>query len=422
MTGHRLAAVAALALTLTLALPRTMPATAQDLIGHGGPVGALAVAGERVLSGAFDTRAILWDMQTGGAEHVLRFHDGNVTAVAHLPGGRVATGGQDGRVAIWEAEGLRPVFATDHGAAQVAALSVTPDGGHLAAGFWDGAIERLDLSDYTTYRWAAHGDRVMGLAHLPDGRLASTGSDLRLSLWDSQGALQGRTDLSDLPNGLAVTEGRIAIAFAEGALRLYGADGTLLPERFLTDRPLVAVAADAGLVAAAAINGAVWLLEAEKLEIRFEVTPGQGPVWALALGEDALFTGGADGTIRRFALDDGARQGRVAGPTAEAFDDGSRGAEVWRACAVCHSLDPDDRGRAGPTLHGVFGRRVGTAEGFDYSDALRALDIIWTPETVAELFEHGPETYTPGSRMPEQRLPDPEDRAALVEFLDRMAH
>ena len=420
MTGHRLAAVAALA--LTLALPRVMPADAQDLIGHGGPVGALAVAGERVLSGAFDTRAILWDTRTGGAKHVLRFHEGNVTAVAHLPGGRVATGGQDGRVAIWEAEGLRPVFATERGAAQVAALSLAPDGGHLAAGFWDGAIERLDLSDYTTHRWAAHGDRVMGLAHLPDGRLASTGSDLRLSLWDSQGALQGRTDLSDLPNGLAVTEGRIAIAFAEGALRLYGADGTLLPERFLTDRPLVAVAADAGLVAAAAIDGTVWLLEAEKLEIRFEVTPGQGPVWALSLGEDALFTGGADGTIRRFALADGARQGRVSGPTAEAFDDGSRGAEVWRACAVCHSLDPDDRGRAGPTLYGVFGRRIGTAEGFDYSDALRGMDIIWTPETVAELFEHGPEAYTPGSRMPEQRLPDPEDRAALVRFLDRMAH
>jgi cytochrome c len=59
---------------------------------------------------------------------VLRFHDGNVTAVAHLPGGRLATGGQDGRVAIWEADGLRPVFATPHGSSQVAALAVAPEG------------------------------------------------------------------------------------------------------------------------------------------------------------------------------------------------------------------------------------------------------------------------------------------------------
>jgi cytochrome c len=209
--------------------------------------------------------------------------------------------------------------------------------------------------------------------------------------------------------------------FAEGALRLFSADGTLLPERFLTDRPLVAVAADAGLVAAAAVDGTVWLLEADRLDTRFEIAPGQGPVWALALGDGSLFTGGGDGTIRRFALADGAPQGEGAAAAAESFDDGSRGAEVWRACAVCHSLDPDDRGRAGPTLHGVFGRRIGTAQGYDYSPALRELDIVWTPETVAALFEHGPEAYTPGSRMPEQRLPDPEDRAALVEFLERVA-
>jgi cytochrome c len=405
-----------------LALIAASPAAAVDLIGHGGPVGALDVSGALVVSGSFDTRAILWDATTGGAERVLRFHDGNVTAVAHLPGGGVATGGQDGRVAIWEAEGTRPVFATPHGASQVAALSPSPDGETLAAGFWDGAILALSLDGFDLERWDAHGDRVMGLAHLPDGRLASVGSDLRLAVWGADRTLAARTDLTDLPNGLDVTEGRIAVVFAEGALRLYSPEGRLLPERFLTDRPLVAVTADAGLVAAAAVDGTVWLLEAPRLETRFEIEPGQGPVWALALGADSLFTAGGDGTIRRHSLTDGARLGGVDAPAAEDFDDGSRGAEVWRACAVCHSLDPDDRGRAGPTLHGVFGRRIGTAEGYDYSDALRDLDIVWTPETVAELFEHGPETYTPGTRMPEQRLPDPEDRAALVEFLQRKAH
>jgi cytochrome c len=399
-----------------------LPAAAQDLVGHGGPVGALDVADGQVLSGSFDTRAILWDAATGGAAHVLRFHDGNVTAVAHLPGGRLATGGQDGRVAVWEPGARTPAFATEHGSSQVAGLSVAPDGATLAAGFWDGTILTLALDAPANTRWQAHSDRVMGLAHLPDGRLASAGSDLRLSVWDEDGTLAARADLPDLPNGLAVTRNRIAIAFAEGALRLYAPDGELLPERFLTDRPLVRVAAEQGLVATAAVDGTVWLLEAEKLDTRFEVEGDHGPVWALAIGAGSLFAGGADGTIRRYALSDGARQGDSPTAAAEDFDDGSRGAEVWRACAVCHSLDPDDRGRAGPTLHGVFGRRIATAEGFDFSDALRDLDIVWTPHTVAELFEHGPEAYTPGSRMPEQRLPDPDDRAALVEFLQRMAH
>lgn len=415
MTCGRFAAAA-------LGLLLSVPASAQDLIGHGGPVGALDAQGNRVLSGSFDTRAILWNATTGGAEHVLRFHDGNVTAVLHLPDGRMATGGQDGRVAIWEADGLQPVFSTEHGASQVAGLSVAPDGRTLASGFWDGAIMVLRLDTFDNDRWQAHDDRVMGLAHLPDGQLASVGSDLRLAVWSTDHALAARGDLPDLPNGLAVTHNRIAVAFAEGALRLFSPHGELLPERFLTDRPLVAVAAGAGLVAAAAVDGTVWLLEDEKLDTRFEIEPGQGPVWALALGDEALFTGGGDGTIRRFALADGARQGAGDMPQAEAYEDGSRGAEVWRACAVCHALGPDDRGRAGPSLYNVFGRKIGTAEDYDYSEALRELDIVWTPETVAELFEHGPEAYTPGSRMPEQRLPDPEDRAALVEFLKRMAH
>ncbi len=405
-----------------LALLLAAPAAALDLIGHGGPVGALDVDGARVLSGSFDTRAILWDATTGGAARVLRYHDGNVTAVIHLPGGGMATGGQDGRIVIWDTDGLRPVFATPHGSSQVAGLSLAPDGATLAAGFWDGTIATVALDGYAVADWQAHGDRVMGLAHLPDGRLASAGSDLRLAIWDGADALAARTDLPDLPNGLDVTQGRIAVIFAEGALRLFSDDARLLPERFLTDRPLVAVAAQAGLVAAAALDGTIWLLEADLLDTRFEIEPGNGPVWALALGEDSLFAAGGDGTIRRFALADGARQGDAAAPEVEDFDDGSRGAEVWRACAVCHSLDPDDRGRAGPTLHGIFGRPIATVAGYDYSAALHELDIVWTPDTVAALFEYGPEAYTPGSRMPEQRLPDPEDRAALVEFLERMAH
>jgi cytochrome c len=44
---------------------------------------------------------------------------------------------------------------------------------------------------------------------------------------------------------------------------------------------------------------------------------------------------------------------------------------------------------------------------------------VWTPETVAKLFEVGPMTYTPGTKMPEQRIGSAEDRAALVKFLEK---
>ena len=98
---------------------------------------------------------------------------------------------------------------------------------------------------------------------------------------------------------------------------------------------------------------------------------------------------------------------------------GDRGAEVYRACVACHTLTPDEGNRAGPTLHGIFGRKIATLPGYNFSDALKKLDIVWTPETVAKLFEVGPMAYTPGTKMPEQKIGSADDRAALMEFLKK---
>jgi len=67
----------------------------------------------------------------------------------------------------------------------------------------------------------------------------------------------------------------------------------------------------------------------------------------------------------------------------------------------------------------LFGRRIATLPGYNFSPALRQLDYVWTRETVAKLFEIGPAAYTPGTKMPEQRISRAEDREALVNFLER---
>jgi cytochrome c len=96
---------------------------------------------------------------------------------------------------------------------------------------------------------------------------------------------------------------------------------------------------------------------------------------------------------------------------------GDRGAEVYRACVACHTLSSDEGNRAGPTLAGIFGRRIATLPGYNFSPALKRLGIVWTPETVSKLFEIGPMAYTPGTKMPEQKIGSAEDRDALVKFL-----
>src|SRR5262249_3083153 len=98
---------------------------------------------------------------------------------------------------------------------------------------------------------------------------------------------------------------------------------------------------------------------------------------------------------------------------------GDSGAEVYRACVACHTLDANDGVRAGPTLAGIFGRKIATLPGYNFSDALKKLDIVWTPETVSKLFEIGPAQYTPGTKMPEQIIGSAADRAALVRFLEK---
>ena len=103
-------------------------------------------------------------------------------------------------------------------------------------------------------------------------------------------------------------------------------------------------------------------------------------------------------------------------PLAAYGDD--RGAQI-RACVACHTLTPDEGNRAGPTLYGIFGRKIATLSGYNFSPALKQLDIVWTPQTVAKLFEIGPMAYTPGTKMPEQIIGSTEDREALVKFLEK---
>jgi cytochrome c len=67
----------------------------------------------------------------------------------------------------------------------------------------------------------------------------------------------------------------------------------------------------------------------------------------------------------------------------------------------------------------LYGRRNASLPGYRFSDALKAMVIVWTPETVSKLFEVGPNAYTPGTKMPEQRIGSAEDRKALTDFLAR---
>ena len=92
----------------------------------------------------------------------------------------------------------------------------------------------------------------------------------------------------------------------------------------------------------------------------------------------------------------------------------ANGKAKFALCRSCHTVAPGGANMTGPNLHGVFGRRAGTLDGYNYSQALRHSEVVWSEETIDRLFALGPDEYTPGSKMPLQRMPSAEDREDLI--------
>jgi len=96
--------------------------------------------------------------------------------------------------------------------------------------------------------------------------------------------------------------------------------------------------------------------------------------------------------------------------------DYARGRRTFKLCQSCHTTAEGAGALVGPNLYGLFGREAGKAPGFDYSDALKAADFVWTPEQVDHWLEN-PQTFLKGNRMTFAGVRKPEDRTAVIAYL-----
>lgn len=73
-------------------------------------------------------------------------------------------------------------------------------------------------------------------------------------------------------------------------------------------------------------------------------------------------------------------------PGAAGAADIAAGKAVFQRCLICHTIKAGAGSKVGPDLHGIFGRKAGTADHFAYSEAMRASGIVWNDETLSRGF------------------------------------
>ncbi|KKN39137.1 hypothetical protein LCGC14_0746570 [marine sediment metagenome] len=93
----------------------------------------------------------------------------------------------------------------------------------------------------------------------------------------------------------------------------------------------------------------------------------------------------------------------------------ARGERVFNKCKMCHSLE-EGKNKVGPSLYGLFDRKIGTVEKYRYSKAMKNLDFVWDG-IILDVFIAKPKLTIPKTKMSFRGIRKREDRKALIEYL-----
>src|SRR3954453_3115903 len=108
------------------------------------------------------------------------------------------------------------------------------------------------------------------------------------------------------------------------------------------------------------------------------------------------------------------------GVAAEGGGDPAAGKTVFNRCRICHTVEAGGRNGTGPNLHGLFGRKAGSVEGFAYSAAMKNSGIVWDDATL-ENYLHSPKQAVPGTKMAFPGIAGDKEIANLLAYLHEAA-
>ena len=74
------------------------------------------------------------------------------------------------------------------------------------------------------------------------------------------------------------------------------------------------------------------------------------------------------------------------------------GENSFKKCLPCHSVGEDAKNKVGPVLNGLEGRKSGTIEGYNYTDANKNSGITWDDAQFREYIQD-PRAKIKGTKM-----------------------
>jgi WD40 repeat protein len=170
---------------------------------------AVSPDGKTVVSGGRDCALRLWNAESGDLlSGPWKLHKDRVWSVTWSPdGSRIASCSADGNLIIWNARPESPLgetflWPTSTGHGDVRTVAYCPKGGRVATGGNDCTIKIWDDAGHLRATLRGHDERVLSVAWTKDGsRVISGSADRTARIWDPKGRRECGTPV---PTGAAV--------------------------------------------------------------------------------------------------------------------------------------------------------------------------------------------------------------------------
>lgn len=96
--------------------------------------------------------------------------------------------------------------------------------------------------------------------------------------------------------------------------------------------------------------------------------------------------------------------------------DAAAGEKVFAKCRACHQVGETAKNGVGPVMNGLFGRKAGTVEGYNYSAANKDSGLTWDEATFREYIKN-PKAKIPGTKMVFAGLTNEKEVDDIVAYL-----